>query len=352
MASLTDATVRALQAPSKGQKLYRDSTLAGFGVRVSQGGSKSFVLVQGKECRMTTIGRYGVITLSEARTEAKRLLAETTLGRVRPNSIRYVDAVEQFLADKAQERREATVADYKRRLYRLGFRGNLADISHEEASRKLAKLTAPSERSHTLVASKVFFNWCMKRRYRTDNPFFGLSKPKLISRKRVLSDDELRRVWSATAPLALPDRITRLMLITGQRMMTVERWHPSFLEADLLTVPETVTKNGYEQLLPLGPLALAHLDTFPSRYTSWGQYKAELDKRTGINEPWMLRDLRRNFRTGLSKLHIAPHIAERLMHHITAADPVQLTYDRYSYIEEMKVGMLAFENHLRQHVIR
>jgi hypothetical protein len=149
MASLSDASVRALKPPLKGQKLYRDASLKGFGCRVSQGGSKSFVLVQGKECRLTTIGRVGIITLAEARAEAKRLLAETTLGKVRPQSIRYDQAVALFLADKAQARRPATVADYKRRLGRLNFNGQLAGITHADAARKLDRFTAPSERSHT-----------------------------------------------------------------------------------------------------------------------------------------------------------------------------------------------------------
>lgn len=344
---LTDATVRSLKPPKKGQKLYRDPGLPGFGCRVSQGGTKSFVLVQGKECRMTTIGRVGIITLAQARTEAKRLLAETTLGKVRPQSIRYEQAVELFLADKAQNRRPATVADYKRRLKRLGFRGQLSDISHTEAAQRLNKLTAPSERSHALVAGKVFFEWCRKRRYIEHNPLYGLSKPKHAARKRVLSDDELKRIWAATEEPTLPNHITRLLMATGQRRGEVEQWLPQFLSAGLLTVPGTITKNHQEQLLPLGPLALQLLETFPVRYASWGQYKAELDERTGINQPWMLRDLRRTFRTNLARLGVAPHIAERLMHHISSADPIQLVYDRHSYIEEMKSAMLAHDAWLR-----
>ena len=83
--SLTDISLRSLKAPEKGQKLYRDSTLAGFGCRVSQGGTKTFVLVHGVDRRFITIGRYPIISLSDARTEAKQLLAEFTLGRVDPN---------------------------------------------------------------------------------------------------------------------------------------------------------------------------------------------------------------------------------------------------------------------------
>jgi hypothetical protein len=62
---LTDISVRALRPPERGQKLYIDDTLAGFGVRVSQGGSKTFVLVHGDDRRRLTIGRYPVISLSE-----------------------------------------------------------------------------------------------------------------------------------------------------------------------------------------------------------------------------------------------------------------------------------------------
>lgn len=350
MAGLSDASIRALPVPPSGQKIYREGSVPGLCCRVSAGGSKTFVLVIGKEGRKITIGRYGTLTLAQARLEAKRLLAEFTLGKVRPQSIRFDQAVELFLKDKSENRRPATVADYKRRLKRLNFKSQLADITHAEATRKLDKFTAPSERSHILVAAKVFFTWCMKRRYIEHNPFYGLSKPKLVSRDRVLSQDELKRIWQATAPLTTPDRITRLMMVTGQRMGEIEQWQPTFLKGDLLTVPGSVCKNNTEQLLPLGPMALQLLKTFPGRYASWGEYKALLDERTGINEHYMLRDLRRTMRTNLSMLGIAPHVAERLLHHISAVDSVQATYDRHRYVEEQRQAMLAWEKYLLKNV--
>jgi integrase len=97
-----------------------------------------------------------------------------------------------------------------------------------------------------------------------------------------------------------PNGLMRVLLVTGQRVGEVEQWKPSFLADGLLTVPETVTKNNVEQWLPVGPLGLSLL-TFPGRFTNWGLYKAELDKLVAFEEPWMIRDLRRTFRTGLSK---------------------------------------------------
>jgi hypothetical protein len=72
---LADATIRALQ-PASFQKFYRDPSLKGLGVGVSPQGTKTFALMHGADRRLTTIGRYGILILQEARDAAKRLLAQ------------------------------------------------------------------------------------------------------------------------------------------------------------------------------------------------------------------------------------------------------------------------------------
>ena len=44
---LTDLSIRKLRAPDSGQKTYFDDALPGFGIRVSQGGTKSYVVMYG-----------------------------------------------------------------------------------------------------------------------------------------------------------------------------------------------------------------------------------------------------------------------------------------------------------------
>jgi mRNA-degrading endonuclease toxin of MazEF toxin-antitoxin module len=80
-ARLTDVAVKSLKPPPEGQVTYWDETLPSFGVRVSQGGTKSFVLVYGEARTRQTLGRYPIISLADARTEAKRILAELTTGK-------------------------------------------------------------------------------------------------------------------------------------------------------------------------------------------------------------------------------------------------------------------------------
>lgn len=58
-----DTNLRSLQTPEKGQRDYWDERFPGFGVRVSQGGSKTFIANIGKVRR--TIGRYPFISLAE-----------------------------------------------------------------------------------------------------------------------------------------------------------------------------------------------------------------------------------------------------------------------------------------------
>ncbi|MBI2718720.1 MAG: DUF4102 domain-containing protein [Rhizobiales bacterium] len=73
---LTDLLIKSLKPPERGQKTYFDDSIKGFGIRVSMGGTKSFVLMYGKKRKLKTIGRYPALSLSEARTMAKQVQGE------------------------------------------------------------------------------------------------------------------------------------------------------------------------------------------------------------------------------------------------------------------------------------
>jgi len=104
-----------------------------------------------------------------ARAEARKLLAEFTLGKTSPQVISYKKAVEQFIEEKEKARRKSTANAYKGLLNRLSFEDQVTAIVHEEVARKLQKITTQGAYNHHLIPLKVFFNWCIKRRYRTDN---------------------------------------------------------------------------------------------------------------------------------------------------------------------------------------
>jgi hypothetical protein len=198
--ALTDAGVRSLAPPEKGQRDHWDATFPGFGVRVSQGGSKTFILNIHNSRR--AIGRFPILSLSDARSEARRLLAEKTLGKTRPQSVSFQAALQMFLEEKSKARRPRTVADLKSRLNRhFPFKGSLADASHAEVGRRLSRIPTNREHNHALRVGSTFFNWCVKRRYLSENPMVGFERRSTKSRKRILTDDELRQVWTAAGQI-------------------------------------------------------------------------------------------------------------------------------------------------------
>src|SRR5947207_571674 len=82
--NLTKAEIDDIPTPPKsgkgqtGQKRYYDDKLKGFGLRVTSGGAKTFFvekLVKGK-LRRIKIGRYGELTVQQARQEAQVLLGQ------------------------------------------------------------------------------------------------------------------------------------------------------------------------------------------------------------------------------------------------------------------------------------
>src|SRR5450759_295404 len=102
--SLTDRRIAALPAPEAGQTTYADRTIPGFGIRVSQGGAKTFILIVGTERRKITIGRYPIVSLSKARDKAKTILAQRQLGLDKPLSPFF-----GFVEDQYRQFRDKTL---------------------------------------------------------------------------------------------------------------------------------------------------------------------------------------------------------------------------------------------------
>jgi integrase len=269
MLHLTDLAIRSLQAPARGQKDYFDNAIPGFGVRMSQGGTRSFFLFTGKaqNRQRHSIGRFGIITLGQARAEARRLLAERTLGLSKPKTITFAAALEIFEQQTYPSLKPRTVYDY-RGVFRRHFNKKLgdlrlADVTLEDVTAIIDKLVETrTEQKHALVVGNTFFRWCVRRRFIRHSPLDGVDVPKPPSRKRVLSDQELVEVYRAAEGIGHPfGSIVRLLILTGQRRGEIAALHSSWINTaeKSLTLPEGFAKNSREHTVPLGSLALAVL---------------------------------------------------------------------------------------------
>lgn len=361
---LTDVSIRALPIPARGQKAYRDDGLPGFSVRVSQGGTKTFVLMMGRNRQLITIGRYPIISLADARAEAKRVLAEKMLGKMRPQTMSFVRAVELFLEEKAAECRPSTVASYKRRLAHFHFNDRLSSFGYSDFARMLARIKGPSERDHALVAAKVFFTWTLKRRYILDNPTVGYAQTSHVSRTRVLTEDELKRVWNAAARMGgTYGTIVRLLILAGQRRGELAAFHSRWLNQSEMTVtlPAEVTKNRREHTFPVSSSFVSLLEMpdvpgliFPARgkpgqlFSGWSKSKKKLDRLACVHN-WTLHDIRRTVASNLAALGVSLPVIERLLNHVSGSfGGIVSVYQRHSFMPEMRAAMALWDRKLQE----
>ena len=117
-ANLTDAFIRHLP-PHEKQTTYTDTSLSGFGVRCS-GQVRTFILVppNDRARRRLTLGRYGPggITLAQARRRASEILSEITLGKHRPKSLSYAEALDLFIENHLKTKNRPSSASETGRL--------------------------------------------------------------------------------------------------------------------------------------------------------------------------------------------------------------------------------------------
>jgi integrase len=368
--ALTDFAVRALKAPAKGQTTVWDKS-SPVGVRVSQGGAKTFIVMTGSGKR-ETLGRFGILTLAQARDAARTRLAEKTLGIARPQAtLTLNEAKIRYLAECEQKNRPSTVASYKRLLGHLPFSTQLKDISAQEIVEKLDKLTdRPVEKHHAIVAGRVFFTWCVRNHYLDRSPMERIRPGKAgKSRERVLTDDELSLVYgTALQGDSHFHRIVALLTLTGQRKGEIAKLEWDWISGQerTITLPSSLTKNKRSHTFPTGGVAQAVIASVPrlndtylfpaareqvrgkaaTVFNGWGKPKKAFDNELGRRvAAWTLHDLRRTFSSGMAALGVPQAVVEKLLNHVSGGvqSPIAQVYNRYGYMAEMRDAIGKWE---------
>jgi integrase len=199
------------------------------------------------------------------------------------------------------------------------------------------------------MLSKLFA-WAINRDLVEVNPCTGIEKAKETSRDRVLSDDELVRVWRASEPLGDYGRVVRLLILTGTRRSEVADLVWSEIVGDLWNLPRERSKNKVALSLPLADAALAILGERGEgrifKTISFADQKRQLDAAADLSTPFILHDLRRSMASGLQAIDVAPHVIERILNHVVKG--VQGTYQRHPYAKEMREALDRWARHLER----
>jgi integrase len=337
---LTELAIQRLPLPEKGQKLYYDEVVKGLGIRISQGGARTFVFVHGKSRKFTTIGRFPSITLKTARTNASALKGTITAETSKWSKD---EAVAAFLEHCQKTVSLRTKSDYKRLLNRHLPFGKISSYSRQKLLTALSDLASvPGEQSHASTAFNVFLNWCVANGHLDKNPIAGIRGiGRIKSRNRILDDKELIAIWNALNS-DRHSKVVRMLIIMGQRRGELPYLS---IEGDLATIPAAHTKNRRVHTFPVGELAKSHFEVVT--FNGWSKAKRKLDKDSGVQD-WTLHDLRRTFASNHARLGTPIHVVEKLLNHVSGSlAGVAGVYNRYNYMDEMTDAVHQYDEWLK-----
>lgn len=367
---------------SEKDAFFWDDTLKGFGLKVTRGGKKNFVLqtrLKG-ELRRFTIGQYGQPwSVDQARQKALEMLGDITRDidplaekRAARQQISLVELAERYQATgmnhKRQSTRDVEAGLIKRHILPLLGRRRVAELTkadiqmfvHDIAAGKTATDVKTKSRGRAIVkggqgtanrtldllASMLTFAVDMGARL--DNPAKGVKKFNLKKHDRYLTAEELSRLGKAlneasdvvASQFALS--AIKFLLLTGCRRGEALTLRWSWVDLDRQIAKLPISKTG-QKVVVLGDGAVELLKglprvegselVFPS--SAGGDIPISLQKvwakvrnRAGLSD-LRLHDLRHNFAsTAVSSGH-SLYLVGKLLGHTQPQ-----TTQRYAHIAD------------------
>jgi integrase len=378
---LTKSAIDAIPTPDK-EIVHWDQCLPGFGLKITPKGRKVFIVLYraqggGSRLRKFTIGPYGRITLHNARIEAQKVLAARLEGR--DPATEKLEARRRLTADTVAE----IVTLYARlhlsqrrsgpELIRV-LQRNLVDrlgsrSVHAISKRDIIDLVnavvdrgSPVAANKTLKVVRSFFGWCVGRAILERSPCDGVRAPTVErARDRILTDGELAAIVTAARQMGGPyGTIVEVLALTGQRRDEVARmsWDEVDLDHLVWTLPPTRTKNDKPHIVQLSDPAAVVIGAQPrlgrlvfsrNGATPVGDFssqKRRLDELCGVSH-WRLHDLRRTMVSGMARLGVAPHVADKILNHVAGTiSGVAAVYQRHEFLKERRDALERWSAHV------
>jgi len=372
-ASFTDAFIKSLKPAATRYDVY-DKNLAGFGVRVSKSGTKSWVALSRNMQRKTrvTLGRYPQMPLAAARQRAMNALLEMADGEFKRST--NLQLFEHALDDwyEKDQRQNKSFMQVKNAM-ELHVRPSLKDfklsnIEKRDIIRIIDRIAikAPTQANRVLAFTRRFFNWCVARDLLAVSPANGIAKAKTeISRDRVLSKNELTAVYNATFQMPYPfGPLFRILIFTGQRLNEVAgvKWSEIDLDARKWELPRDRSKNKASHVVHLSDPVLDELNALAGNaqhalvFTTTGttpvsgfsKAKAKLDQISGVSN-WRLHDLRRSLATvATEELGFEPVVVDRILNHVNGSvKGIAAVYQKGQYLEKRKTVLDVWAEYIQ-----
>ena len=403
-ATLTDQKVKGLRCEPGQRITVKDTSVPGLELRASataKSWSMTFVSPTTKKRSRVTLGRYPTVDLAAARRAARVYRVEIDERRdprraqkvERRNAaggVTFDTLADIWLTDHAEANKSAGSATADRNnLKRPGGPrerwGSVAvdTITRAEVVEYLEavkrKFPVAANRQQALLHS--LFRWGVNRGHSTVNPIAGLDRIGGAEqpRERVLSDDELAKVWrelsdeeSPNGPviraalkfiIATSCRVSEACELPKAELRGIETDEPEWhLSADR-------AKNGRALIIPLSSLAVAAIKAAAHRQatrpgeqgafvfsavgllTPTSRYAAasccqDIVKRTKI-KPFGPHDLRRTVATLMQRLGVPLEVIQWSLNH-KIGNVTGKHYGQHDFLAERRVAAEKVAAHILQ----
>lgn len=386
--ALTTKSIEALK-PNPAKRLeIPDPALVGLYLVVQPSGAKSWALryrYAGKPKKLT-LGRWPILGLAEARTAASEAIEEVE-GGTDPSAKKKATKAARLEAQLSERDKVKTLIELfdKRHLANLRSRDTVKreldrHVVTEWGERDIHDITKRdvidlldgiADSGRIITANRVraylnkFLNWCVERDILATSPAIGV-KPaaKESSRDRVLSDDEIRRLWQACETAGQPwGPLAKVLLLTGQRLGEVVGMRDAEITGETWHLSAARTKNGRAHDVPLSEAVqdvLAGMERIEGRaglyHTTNGRmplsgfHKGRMHLAEHMAEAagrpvphWTFHDLRRTCATGMARLGIPVRVTEAVLNHVSGTGGgIVGVYQRHDYAEEKRQALEAW----------
>lgn len=299
---ITKSFVDKVEFEKTGQKIYRDASLVGFGLRVTQK-SKTYIAERRKEGKnfRIAIGKHFEITATEARSKAESILTQIGTGedprkpeKVRKQIPTLIVAYQEYITERTLKHK--TLNSYNKQInsYLYDFQNiRLSEITRQDIVAKFKEITkvSPAQANSSMRLLRAIYTWAEftytdenEQPVLRDNPIKILTAKKLWNnikpKTSYLEEDEAGNFFSAllnyqdetrwhNKPYANNARdLYLLIMLTGIRLDEGQclQWGRDVdMNKGVLIFHDP--KNGDDHQLPMGDFLF---EIFRLRYTQKG----------------------------------------------------------------------------------
>lgn len=390
---LTSTFIQGLSTPSKRVEIY-DTVVTGMVLRITKTGFKSFAYRYWYEgqSRQITIGKFGDISLAEAREktrEYKRMIADgidpsrEKMKRKEESPKTFVEVINDYKEKHLPTLKASTRTDYTYRINHLlkgagkkdvksrGFDGNryIKDMKRYEVLDYLNSIakTSPTQAKRLQAILSGIFKHAKDREWISNNIASEISlKIKATKKSKLrkwqntdLTDSQIIVLWNAFEKHSEPvGSLFKILLLLGQRSgeTRLMKWEDLDLEKKLWTIPAPDTKNGKTHFVPLTDTAIDIIVERKSYSNGRFVFESPINRNNPLGSPqksaqrirdtygvsdFNIHSLRTTVATRLAGLGTPPQVLSKILNHKKPGEGSLITeiYNKYDYENEKRTSL-------------